>query len=116
MNGFRGGYRPGARARAIRRPPGTTVALRSGALIEVGDLFFGPPNVAVRRGGLLRWRFMGENLHNVTLANGPRGLSSPNLSREREFRYRFREPGTYRLYCGLHPVSMTSTVRVERRR
>jgi plastocyanin len=116
LNGFPDGYRPGARARAIRRPPGRTVGLRSGALIEVGDNFFGPRNVAVRRGGLLRWRFMSDELHNVTLANGPRGFSSPNLSRDREFRYRFNKPGTYQFFCGLHPVSMTSTVRVARRR
>jgi plastocyanin len=113
INGVPGGRR--GKARRIRRPPGRTVGLRSGAMIEVGDLYFGPRNVAIPRGGLLRWRFLGDTLHNVTLANGPRGLSSPNLSREREFAYRFRKPGTYRLYCGLHPVSMTSTVRVERR-
>jgi plastocyanin len=106
--------RPGVRATAIRRPRGRTVRLGSGSLVEVGDLYFGPRNIAIRRGGVLRWHFMGETLHNVTLANGPRGFSSPNLSREREFSYRFRRPGTYRLYCGLHPVRMTSTVTVRR--
>jgi plastocyanin len=111
INGIRRGR---ARAVAIRRPRGRTVRLRSGSLVEVGDNYFGPRNVSLRRGGVLRWHFMGETLHNVTLANGPRGFSSPNLSREREFRYRFRRPGTYRLYCGLHPVRMTSTVRVRR--
>jgi plastocyanin len=115
INGFPAGNRPADRARAIRRPPGRTVELRSGSTIEVDDLYFGPANAAIRRGGLLRWRFLGDTLHNVTLANGPRGFSSANLSRDREFRYRFRKPGTYRLYCGLHPVSMTSTVAVGRR-
>jgi plastocyanin len=115
INGLPAPYGPGVRATAIRRPAGRTVALRGGSMIEVGDLYFGPTNVAIRRGGLLRWRFLGDTLHNVTLANGPRGFSSPNLSRDREFKYRFRKPGTYRLYCGLHPVSMTSTVTVGRR-
>jgi plastocyanin len=105
---------PGVRATAIRRPRGRTVRLRSGSLVEVGDLYFGPRNISLRRGGVLRWHFMGDTLHNVTLANGPRGFSSPNLSREREFSYRFRRTGTYRLYCGLHPVRMTSTVTVRR--
>jgi plastocyanin len=115
INGFPTGSEPGFRPRPIRRPPGRMVALRGGSTVEVDDLYFGPANVAIRRGGLLRWRFLGDTLHNVTLANGPRGFSSPNLSRDREFRYRFRRPGTYRLYCGLHPVSMTSTVTVGRR-
>jgi plastocyanin len=115
INGFASRYRPGAQARAISRPRGRTVELRSGSTVEVGDTYFGPPNVGVRRGALLRWRFLGETLHNVTLANGPRGFSSANLSRDREYAYRFRKPGTYRLYCGLHPVGMTSTVRVRRR-
>ncbi|HEX2231906.1 MAG TPA: hypothetical protein VHG69_00895 [Thermoleophilaceae bacterium] len=109
------GFRASARARAIRRPPGRTVELRNGSTIEVGDVYFAPANAAIRSGGLLRWRFLGDTLHNVTLANGPRGFSSANLSRDREFGYRFRKPGTYRLYCGLHPVSMTSTVTVGRR-
>jgi hypothetical protein len=116
INGFPAGYRFGARPRPIRRPPGRTVLLRSGSTVEVGDVYFGPANVAVRRGGLLRWRFLGDTLHNVTVANGPRGFSSPNLSRDREFEHRFRRPGTYRLYCGLHPVGMTSTVTVGGRR
>jgi hypothetical protein len=114
INGFSARRRPGGRAGAIRRPRGRTVRLRSGSLVEVGDLYFGPRNVAVRRGSVLRWHFFGDTLHNVTLANGPRGFSSQNLSRDREFSYRFRKPGTYRLYCGLHPVRMTSTVTVKR--
>jgi plastocyanin len=115
INGLAAGSRPGARATAIRRPRGRTVRLHSGSTVEVGDLYFGPRNISLRRGGLLRWHFMGDTLHNVTLANGPRGFSSPNLSREREFSYRFHKPGTYRLYCGLHPVRMTATVTVRGR-
>jgi plastocyanin len=26
--------------------------------------------------------------------------------------YKFKVPGTYRVFCGLHPVSMTQTVTV----
>ena len=79
----------------------------------MADTAFEPANVALSRSGTLRWRFFDDELHNVTLANGPRGFSSDNLNRGREFSYRFRRPGTYRLFCTLHPL-MTSTVRVER--
>ena len=48
----------------------------------------------------------------MTVASGPRGFSSVNLNGSRDFRKRLRAPGTYKLFCGLHPVSMTSTVKV----
>ena len=60
----------------------------------------------------LRWLFEGSDLHNVTVANGPRGFSSANLNGSRDFRRKLKTPGTYQMFCGLHPVSMTSTVKV----
>lgn len=104
------------RARAIKRPPGETVALGSGSIVDVENFAFTPANVEVPLGAELRWRFFDDELHNVTLANGPRGFSSDNLNRAREYRRRFKTPGTYRLFCALHPVSMASTVRVRGRR
>ena len=101
------------RARAISRPPGRTVRLRRRGMVDVAGTAFEPANVALPRRGLLRWRFFDEELHNVTVANGPRGFSSVNLSRGRDFSYRFRRAGTYRLFCSLHPL-MTSTVRVRK--
>jgi plastocyanin len=82
--------------------------------VDVADFAFRPANVALRRGGTLRWRFFDSELHNVTLANGPRGFSSDNLDGGREFAQRFTTPGTYRLFCTLHPVAMTATVKVTR--
>jgi plastocyanin len=70
----------------------------------------------VPAGGTLTWRFEGESLHNVTLANGPRGFSSPNLSRGRTYRKKLAVPGMYQLFCGIHPVDMTATVKVTKRR
>jgi plastocyanin len=67
----------------------------------------------VRRGATLRWRFGGQLLHNVTVANGPRGFASLHLDGGREYSHRFTVPGTYRLFCALHPVAMTETVTVD---
>ena len=80
--------------------------------IVVGDRFFSKPNVTLPRGGVLRWIFNSRELHNVTVANGPRGFSSPNLDGRRAYKTRLRVPGTYKLFCGLHPVSMTQTIKV----
>jgi hypothetical protein len=105
----------GGKAVNIDAPRGPRVRLGRRGTISVGDLFFKRPNVAVRAGSTLTWRFDGDLLHNVTLANGPRGFSSPNLGDGRSFRKRLRVPGTYQLFCGLHPVDMTATVKVTRR-
>jgi plastocyanin len=100
------------RAVSISRPPGRTRDLKAGTTIKVGDFSFSVPNARVKRGAKLNWKFGPNTLHNVTLANGPRGFSSLNLNDGRVYGYRFKVPGTYRVFCGLHPVSMTQTVTV----
>ena len=105
-----------ARGRAVEidRARGRTKRLRSGTTIPVKDFTFGVGNAVVNRGATLRWRFDDRELHNVTLADGPRGFSSEHLSDGRTYSKRLTAPGTYKLFCGLHPVSMTQTVRVKR--
>jgi plastocyanin len=100
------------RAITISRPPGKTRDLKSGSTIKVGDFEFSTANARVTRGAKLNWKFGPTTLHNVTLANGPRGFSSLNLNDGRVYGYKFKVPGTYRVFCGLHPVSMTQTVTV----
>ena len=100
------------RAISISRPPGKTRDLASGATIKVGDFSFSTRNARVKKGAKLNWKFSPPTLHNVTLANGPRGFSSINLNDGRVYGYKFKVPGTYRVFCGLHPVSMTQTVTV----
>lgn len=98
----------------IERPPGPTVKLKSGASVDVKNFFFSRPNISVKRGAKLNWLFKSEGgeLHNVTLANGPRGFASPNQSTKAKFSYRFKTRGKYQIFCGLHPVAMTETVTV----
>jgi plastocyanin len=96
----------------VARPPGRAVLLGRGATIDVAGFAFAPANVAVRRGAVVRWRFWDDALHNVTLADGPAGFSSPNLSGGRGFEQRLTKPGVYRLNCSLHAATMTSTITV----
>jgi hypothetical protein len=102
---------PGAVARPIARPPGDPT-WASGGPLEIRGLQVEPANAVVPQGATVRWRFWGSSLHTVTVAGGPEGFSSPNLSDGRTFDHRFTRAGTYRLYCSLHPVDMTSVVRV----
>lgn len=100
---------------SIDAPPGPVVALKSGSRISVKDRFFSRPNVRVEQGARLSWRFSGDDLHNLTLANGPVGIGSPNLDGDRVHSERFKRSGTYRFFCGLHPVQMHERVIVDRR-
>ena len=65
----------------------------------------------LKRGATFRWRFGGPSRHDVTLANGPVGFSSPSVV-SGSFSYRFAVPGVYRLFCSLHPTQMTQVVTV----
>lgn len=100
----------------VARPPGRAVLLGRGASVDVTGGAFSPANVAVRQGAVVRWRFWDDQLHNVTLADGPRGFSSANLSDGRDYEERLTRPGVYRLVCSLHPATMTSTITVLPRR
>lgn len=103
----------------ISAPPGKLKRVKNGATIEVGDRFFSKPNVEIRAGAALNYKFTGvpssslESLHNLTLATGPFGIGSPNLDGGRVYKQRFKRPGTYRFFCGLHPTQMQQRVVVE---
>ncbi len=94
----------------IDGPPGKLERMRNGGTVDVGDRFFSKPNIEVDKGAELRWRFNGSELHNLTLANGPLGIGSPNLDDERTYSRKLTKKGTYRLFCALHPVDMQERV------
>ena len=62
-------------------------------VIPVGDRFFGAPNLRVQQGSCLTWQFNGQELHNVTLANGPLGIGTDNLDGGRTFTEKLNRPG-----------------------
>jgi plastocyanin len=97
-----------------RKPSGRVRKLRSGATIRVRDFNFDKERIRVRRGAVLRWRFEGFNMHDVTVATGPRGFSSPNMDGGRVFRQKLSQPGTYRLYCTFHANQMVQEIKVSR--
>jgi plastocyanin len=98
-----------------RKPRGKIKTLKSGSTIHVRDYSFGPERVRVRAGSTLRWKFDDYVLHDVTVANGPRGFSSPNSNNGDVFRVKLKTPGRYQLFCTLHPLAMSAEVRVAKR-
>jgi plastocyanin len=104
------------RARTILRPPGPVVRAGRRATVNVGRRTYGVRNLSIALGGRVRWRFRARNgFHDVTLANGPVGFSSRWKVRGQTYGRRFNVPGTYRLFCSLHPIDMTQVVEVRRR-
>jgi plastocyanin len=100
----------------INGPPGPITGLRTGSTVTVGDRFFNIPNIRLRQGATLTYSFASAELHNLTLANGPLGIGSLNLNGARTYTQRFRRPGVYRFFCGLHPTQMTQRVIVRRKK
>jgi plastocyanin len=103
------------RAHPIARPPGGQVAF--GALADVTERAesFGPANVSIPVGGRVRWRFEDPDQHDVTLSSGPVGFAGPWSRRGDVYERRFDVPGTYRVYCSLHPATMSQVVVVRSR-
>src|SRR5205085_3890257 len=92
----------------LKRPRGPVRHVRS---TWVGDYAFGTQRVSIVRGATFTWRFVGSVAHDVTLASGPIGFASPDLTRG-TYSFRFTRRGTYRLFCSLHPSRMTQIVKV----
>ncbi len=90
----------------LRSPVGKVTRVRQTA---VSDFSFRNQRVELGAGTTFRWRFLGTERHDVTLANGPEGLASAS-ARQGSFSFRFRRTGTYNLYCSLHPTLMTQRV------
>jgi plastocyanin len=108
LNGLRDG-----KVVEIDRPPGPERVVDSPAtLVKVGGDQFLPANLSVARGTKIVWRFTDPSLHNILLASGPRHVASTTLTKGGRFEKRLYEPGTYKLFCYLHPITMTQVIDV----
>lgn len=84
--------------------------------IRLGDNFFNPSFKRVKRGTLVRFRWVGRNRHNVVKRSGPGRHFASRTTRKRGINYqrRFRKAGRYRIYCTVHPRRMNLTLRARR--
>jgi plastocyanin len=106
-------YRYGADGRAVKAnaPSGDAPVTTEGDTdVDVTDAGFSQGNLSVPLGSTVTWRFLGPQLHNVTLASGPEGFSSNRLVGGKTFSKQFTKPGTYQFFCELHPVGMIERV------
>jgi plastocyanin len=98
---------------SIDRPPGDEVVSDSADTV-VGSAIgaFSPSNLSIRLGASVTWTFDDRFAHNVSLASGPRGIYSPNYHAGATYTHQFTVPGTYKLFCYLHPLTMNQVITV----
>jgi plastocyanin len=94
----------------IARAPGPSIVAGAAATVDLTKSLFAPPNLSIALGGQVTWRSRDSVRHVVQLANGPRAVDTPLISRGGTYTQRFAVPGTYNLFCYLHPVTMHQTL------
>ncbi len=90
---------PGAHASATKR-------------VKVGDLFFKKSKITIQSGDKVRWTWVGEFPHDVTVTKGPRKFHSKTKT-SGTYTKTVRKRGTYRYICTVHPDDMKGKIVVE---
>lgn len=103
------------RAHAIETPPGATSRFAGDAEVREARGAYSPAKISIPAGGRVRWRFADRDEHDVTLVDGPVGFGGAWSRRGDTYARRFEVPGTYRLFCSLHPAFMPQVVTVRPR-
>lgn len=92
-------------------PPPPTKTFAGNGTVRESLQRFSPGNISIKAGSSVTWNFRDKDLHDATLAVGPRGFSSPPMWGG-TFKQRFDVPGTYKIYCSLHPIEMQQVLTV----
>lgn len=84
------------------------------ATVKLGDNFFDPAKKTVKKGTLVRFKWIGKNDHNVVKTKGPgKGFASTTTNQPGiHFKQKFKKPGRYRLICTIHKKTMKMTLKV----
>jgi plastocyanin len=88
--------------------------------IKVGDDFFSPTSVKVKKGDKVKFKWLSSNgnPHNATLEKGPKGVKKRDFKSATgaigiKFAPKFKKKGTYDFICTIHPTVMKTTVKVK---
>lgn len=88
--------------------------------VKVGDDFFDPDQLKVRKGTKVKWKWLPENgnPHNVTLKKGPKGVKKKKYTSTTgsigvKFNRKLKKPGTYRFLCTIHATVMKQKIEVK---
>ena len=87
--------------------PAASREARAARIVTVGDVFFSPASLSVRRGARVRWVWRGRLRHNVTVVRGPARFRS-RTQRSGSYSRVLRRRGSYRLICTTHGARLQS--------
>jgi plastocyanin len=99
-------------AKPIADIPGPFERLGGNTTVDVRNAAFSARKLSVPAGATVSWRFDDKIQHDVTVIGGPRGFASNYTSGGRTYSRKLTVPGTYRIFCSLHPVDMNQIVQV----
>jgi plastocyanin len=113
-------FRKPLRLLAIAGALGLVAALAVPALaahsrtVKVGDFFFvkdsnHTPTVHVAKNTVVKWKFVGQSDHNVTVDSGPVKFHSKDMS-SGIFKKKVTKAGTYKIECTIHGFKMRLVV------
>jgi plastocyanin len=81
----------------------------SATKVTVGNNFFKPKTVTIKKGGSVKWVWAGGIPHNV---KGPGFKSKTTATKGFTYTHRFTKKGTYNVLCQVHPSQMKMKVKV----
>jgi plastocyanin len=93
--------------------PPARAARAAATPVSIGDNYFKPRKVRVRRGASVTWRWRGSRRHNVYFTSGTRRPRTCAARRTGRCTRRFGRAGVYGYVCTFHG-SMTGRVVVRR--
>jgi len=99
-------------------PVGATKRATPRKTVKVGDNFFSPRKLRVKKNTTIVWKWSRANgdSHDVLLTKRPKGVKrfhSAPAATDYSFRRRLRKPGTYKILCTFHQ-EMRQTIVVKR--
>jgi len=80
------------------------------ARITIREFMFNPMQLTIKAGANVTWVNQDDDIHTVASDTGL--FRSGALDTGNEFTFRFDKPGTYQVFCTLHP-QMKATIVVE---
>jgi plastocyanin len=80
--------------------------------VKVGDLFFKKSKITINSGDTVKWTWVGQAPHNVTVTKGPKKFHSKTKT-SGSYSKKIRRRGTYRYICTVHPTQMKGKIVVK---
>jgi plastocyanin len=80
--------------------------------VTIDNFAFASKELTIPRGAAVQWINRDGEPHTIVSSDDPKAFRSPTLDTGDKFSFVFKEPGTYRYFCSVHP-HMTGTIIVK---